>query len=203
VVVAVSSTANARRSAPAQPALTADEPRRGTSRSAGPEAGIRLGADSISAGHQLGKARTPRPWAAALQRPAAKIIVAGGLTLAGWLLTGALSGSTASAAEPASCPEAPAVSTVDHSAKPLAHGRHHRNHRKDAQCARQADETEAVPATTGEPETAAADTETPAKQSTKDTQPAEEPSTAPATESAAKTTCWAGSSTASPPRRSR
>jgi hypothetical protein len=192
VVVAVSSTANARRSAPAQPALTADEPRRGTSRSAGPEAGIRLGADSISAGHQLGKARTPRPWAAALQRPAAKIIVAGGLTLAGWLLTGALSGSTASAAEPASCPEAPAVSTVDHSAKPLAHGRHHRNHRKDAQCARQADETEAVPATTGEPETAAADTETPAKQSTKDTQPAEEPSAAPATEPAAKATSSGG-----------
>ena len=174
MVVAVSSTANARRSAPARPALTAGEVRRG------PEAGTRLGGDSISAGHQLGKARTPRPWAAALQRPAAKILVAGGLTLAGWLLTGALSGSTASAAETASCPEAPAVSTVDHSAKPFAHGRHHRSHREDAKCARQADETQAGPATTGEPETTAADTEATAKQSTKDTQPAEEPSTAPA-----------------------
>lgn len=186
MVVAVSSTANARRSAPARPALTAGEVRRG------PEAGTRLGGDSISAGHQLGKARTPRPWAAALQRPAAKILVAGGLTLAGWLLTGALSGSTASAAETASCPEAPAVSTVDHSAKPFAHGRHHRSHREDAKCARQADETQAGPATTGEPETTAADTEATAKQSTKDTQPAEEPSTAPATEPAAKATSSGG-----------
>jgi hypothetical protein len=153
VVVAVSSTANARRGAPVRPALTA---------------GV--------------SARTPRPWAAALQRPAAKILVAGGLTLAGWLLTGALSGTTAAAAEHAPCPDAPAVSTVDQSAKPAAHGRHHKSHREAA-------------ATCTRTETPATDTEPAAEQSTKDTesadeqsaveqpadeQPAEEPSTEPA-----------------------
>ncbi|MEU5257434.1 hypothetical protein [Amycolatopsis sp. NPDC021455] len=74
--------------------------------------------------------RAPRPWTASLQRPAAKILVAGGLTLAGWLLGAALSGNTASAAEQPACPEAPAVSTVDHAAKPFAHGRHRKSHRE-------------------------------------------------------------------------
>ncbi|GLY41005.1 hypothetical protein Amsp01_070280 [Amycolatopsis sp. NBRC 101858] len=220
----MSSTANARRSAPAQPALTAGETHwvtsarpsasdashglsavgplpagmrqglsaastlptdasQGLSAASTLPAGTRHGLSAVStlpadAGHGLSaartlpagksRARTPRPWAAALQRPAAKILVAGGLTLAGWLLTGALSGSTATAAETASCPEAPAVSTVDHSAKPsFAHSRHHRSHREAApSCARQADETE----------TPSSDTETAAKQSTKDTQ-TEEPAT--------------------------
>ncbi|WP_230863065.1 hypothetical protein [Amycolatopsis camponoti] len=129
--------------------------------------------------------RTPRPWTAALHRPAAKIVIAGGLTLAGWLLTGALSGSAASAAETASCPAAPAVSsTVDHSAKLFAHGKHHKSHREAAdRCAQpsdkaQSDETKADE--TVADETAAAPGTT-ATESTKDTQPAEEPAAAPAT----------------------
>ncbi|OXM71576.1 hypothetical protein CF165_00480 [Amycolatopsis vastitatis] len=110
MVVAVSSTANVRRGAPLQPALTAGE----TGLGEAPHARV----------------RAPRPWTASLQRPAAKILVAGGLTLAGWLLGAALSGSTASAAEQPACPQAPAVSTVDHSAKPFAHGRHRKSHRE-------------------------------------------------------------------------
>ncbi|WP_284748175.1 hypothetical protein [Amycolatopsis sp. RTGN1] len=158
----MSSTANARRSAPARPALTAGETHRGTG--ARPSQGLSAGS-TLPAGKS--PTRTPRPWAAALQRPAAKILVAGGLTLAGWLLTGALSGSTATAAETASCPEAPAASTVDHSAKPsFGHGRHHKSHREAPTCTSQADETE----------TPSSDTETTAKQSTKDTQ-TEEPAT--------------------------
>ena len=106
MVVAVSSTANVRRGAPFQPALTPGE-----------------------------ASRAPRPWTASLQRPAAKILVAGGLTLAGWLLGAALSGNTASAADQPVCPEAPAFSTVDHAAvapdaKPFAHGRHRKSHRE-------------------------------------------------------------------------
>jgi hypothetical protein len=145
VVVAVSSTANARRSAPAQPALTAGE-----------------------------SARAPRPWAAALQRPAAKILVAGGLTVAGWLLTAALSGNTASAAETASCPDAPAVSTVDQSAKLFAHGKHHKSHREAATaCAQPTEETPAGDTgTQAVSKTAAKQT---AAESTKDTQTTEEP----------------------------
>ncbi|MEV7039335.1 hypothetical protein [Amycolatopsis sp. NPDC051061] len=153
----MSSTANARRGAPVRPALAAGE-----------------------------SARTPRPWAAALQRPAAKILVAGGLTLAGWLLTGALSGSTAAAAEHAACPDAPAVSTVDQSAKPAAHGRHHKSHREAA-------------ATCTRTETPATDTEPAAEQqSTKDTQSAEDesadeqPAEEPSTEPAAKATSSGG-----------
>ncbi len=184
MVVAVSSTANARRGAPVRPALTAGEPRRGTGR-----AGVGL----VSAGHPLptgksahARGNAPRPWTAALQRPAAKILVAGGLALAGWLLTGALSGTTASAAENAACPDAPAVSTVDHSAKPSAHGRHHKSHREAA-------------ATCTRTETPAADTEPAAEQpSTKDTLPAddqstEEPAAAePSAEPAAKATSSGG-----------
>ncbi|MEU8636548.1 hypothetical protein AB0C38_30640 [Amycolatopsis sp. NPDC048633] len=159
----MSITAYARRSAPAQPALTAGE-----------------------------SARAPRPWAAALQRPAAKILVTGGLAVAGWLLTAALTGNTASAAETASCPDAPAASTVDHSAKLFTHHRHHKSHREAAvTCTRQSDETQADQTTADETtageatadETAkpAAETKTVAKQSaaksTKDTQTTEEQAT--------------------------
>ena len=147
MVVAVSSTANARRSVPAQPALTAGE-----------------------------SARAPRPWAAALQRPAAKILVAGGLTVAGWLLTAALSGNTASAAETANCPEAPAVSTVDHSAKLFAHGKHHKSHREAvATCAQPTEETPAGDTETQTEAKPAAKHS--AAESTKDTQTTEEPAT--------------------------
>ncbi|GAB3138039.1 hypothetical protein GCM10027258_14520 [Amycolatopsis stemonae] len=174
----MSSTADTRRSAPARPALTAGEPR--------PESG----------GLAHARGRTPRPWTAALQRPAAKILVAGGLTLAGWLLTGALSGSTAAAAEHRSCPEAPAVSTVDQAApdhaakdqvaKLFAHGKHRTAHREAVACARQpeaADETAKQPEDTQAAETppeTAPETKIAAKQpqveSTKDTQTSEAPS---------------------------
>jgi hypothetical protein len=103
VVVAVSSTTHVRPGAPARPAFTAGEPQR---------------------------VRAPRPWAAPLPKPAARILLAGGLTLAGWLLGAALTGSTASAAETATCPAgAPVVSTVEHD-RP-AHGHHHRRHHHD------------------------------------------------------------------------
>lgn len=144
MVVAVSSTANTRRVAPAQPALTAGET---------PSPALRGG-------------RAPRPWAAALQRPATKILVAGGLTLAGWLLTGALSGSTATAAETTGCQHATA-STVEHHG--LLSGHHRKSHRETdaATCAQRPDAT--------------------ASESTKDTQPAEEPATEPATTTKATT----------------
>ncbi|WIY04002.1 hypothetical protein QRX60_09165 [Amycolatopsis mongoliensis] len=159
----MSSTANARRSAPAQPALTA--------------------------GESPARAGTPRPWAAALQRPAAKILVAGGLTVAGWLLTAALSGNTASAAETASCPDAPAVSTVDHSAKLFAHGKHHKSHREAvAPCAQPGEGSTADESPAGDTETPDTETQTETKtvakqsatESTKDTQTAEEPAAEPA-----------------------
>ncbi|WP_233226053.1 hypothetical protein [Amycolatopsis sp. CA-126428] len=119
----MSSTADARRDAPVRPALTPGEP------------------EALHA-----RARAPRPWTTSLQRPAAKILVAGGLTLAGWLLGAALSGSTASAADRPACPEAPVVSTVDHAVKPLWHARHRKGHHETgaATCAGQpkADSTE-------------------------------------------------------------
>ncbi|MEW2500466.1 hypothetical protein AB0878_08300 [Amycolatopsis sp. NPDC047767] len=43
--------------------------------------------------------RRPRPWAAPLARPAARIALAGGLTLAGWLLGALIAGAGAEAAE--------------------------------------------------------------------------------------------------------
>ncbi len=201
MVVAVSSTANVRRGAPAQSALTAGEVRRAGPLGLGE---LRRGVSPLaaSAAHReaapvfAGQAhrttsshparkslrtrgRAPRPWAAALQRPAAKILVAGGLTLAGWLLTGALSGSTAAAAETAGCPHAVA-STVEHGG--LLHGHHRKNHREPATCAQQPADT----AQTDTTETDAAKTDEPAAdptktESTKDTQPAEEPATEPAT----------------------
>ncbi|MEV7091983.1 hypothetical protein AB0M80_03995 [Amycolatopsis sp. NPDC051045] len=114
----MSSTANVRRGAPARPALTQPVLTTGE-----------------TASHA--RVRAPRPWVASLQRPAAKILVAGGLTLAGWLLGAALSGSTASAAGEPRCPEAPAVSTVDHAAKPVLHERHRKSHHETgaAKCA--------------------------------------------------------------------
>ncbi|MGK3199518.1 hypothetical protein [Amycolatopsis sp. MEPSY49] len=213
----MSSTANARRSASA---LTAGEVRHVGPLAAGevPQgaggslstAELRQGANLLAAGevHRpanlvfagqdsfptrkslRARGRTPRPWAAALQRPAAKILVAGGLTLAGWLLTGALSGSTATAAETAGCPHAVA-STVEHGG--LLHGHHRKNHRETATCAQQpadasktgtdAAETETDAAKTDETsaDTAKTGTESVVEQSTKDTQPAGEPATEPAT----------------------
>jgi hypothetical protein len=188
VVVAVSSTANARRGAPARPAFTAGEVRpRGAAGLHHANAQVTAGAPPFS--HARGRA--PRPWAVALQRPAAKILVAGGLTLAGWLLTGALSGGTASAAELPACPGAPAVSTVDHAAKPFTHGKHRRSHRETgaASCARQAAETPvAEPKSDETPAGETRATEDPApSESTKDIQPAEEPATTTATTSATTT----------------
>ncbi|MFB9687195.1 hypothetical protein [Amycolatopsis plumensis] len=155
----MSSTADARRDAPARPALTRGEP-------------------EIS----YARARAPRPWTAALQRPAAKILVAGGLTLAGWLLGGALSGSTASAAERPACPEAPVVSTVDHAAKPLWHARHRKNHHESGEstCAVQPKTDSAEPPQADEPpadEPSTAAETTP--ETTKDSPAAEEPATTP------------------------
>ncbi|MBE1499212.1 hypothetical protein H4696_006312 [Amycolatopsis lexingtonensis] len=135
----MSSTANSRRSAPGQAAFTAGEERR---------AGL-AGATLIAGRTESPRARgrAPRPWTASLQRPAAKILVAGGLTLAGWLLTAALSGSTAGAAEQVTCPQAPVASTVDHPGKSFLHGKHHRkSHRETgaATCAQQTGETPAA-----------------------------------------------------------
>lgn len=166
MVVAVSSTADARRDAPVRPALVVSHAR----------------------------VRTPRPWTASLQRPAAKILVAGGLTLAGWLLGAALSGSTASAAERPACPEAPVVSTVDHAAKPLWHARHRKSHHKTGvgTCSAQpkadtseppaADETQPAEAPTAA-ETTKDDPENPSAEAAataepSDTSPAEEPAAA-------------------------
>ncbi len=141
----------------------------------------------LTAGESTPRERAPRPWAASLQRPAAKILVAGGLTLAGWLLGAALSGSTASAAETPACPEAPAVSTVDHAAdhaaKPLSHARHRKSHHGTSALTCTAapktgsadpapvDETQQVDETSAAPET------------TKDSSPTEEPAKAAKTTS--------------------
>ncbi|WP_203612549.1 hypothetical protein [Amycolatopsis sp. SID8362] len=144
----MSSTANSRRSAPRRPVFTAGEDRRET-------------VEGAVAGHFRARGRAPRPWAGALQRPAAKILVAGGLTLAGWLLTAALSGSTAGAVEQAACPQAPVASTVDHAAKPFSHAKHHRkSHRETGAvaCAQQPGETAATdPAGTTQADGTAAD----------------------------------------------
>jgi hypothetical protein len=168
VVVAVSSTADARRGTPAQPALTAAESPRT-------------------------RVRTPRPWAVPLHRPAAKILLAGGLTLAGWLLGATLSGSTASAAERPTCPSAPVVSTVDHALKVFSHGKHHKSRETAAvTCETQpkadtggsTEPAEAPPAgerqQADETQTAS---ETTASETTKDTQTAEEPATTKAASS--------------------
>ncbi|WP_370970231.1 hypothetical protein [Amycolatopsis sp. cg9] len=185
----MSSTANARHGAAARSAFTAGEAHRATaSRRAGHThlAGAEARRDqgallATSAESPRARGRAPRPWAASLQRPAAKILVAGGLTLAGWLLTAALSGSTAGAAEQATCPQAPVASTVDHAGKPFSHGRHHRkSHRETgaATCAQQADETEtdetqAADAQPGSEPTETAPVETSAAETPAETKPAE------------------------------
>jgi hypothetical protein len=161
VVVAVSSTADARRDAPVRPAPTRGEP-------VVPHARV----------------RAPRPWTASLHRPAAKILVAGGLTFAGWLLGAALSGSTASAADRPACPEAPVVSTVDHAAvdhaaKPFWHARHRKSHHEtgDGTCAAQpkADSADsAEPPTADEPQPQPDETPT-ASETTKDSSATGEP----------------------------
>ncbi|WP_439385841.1 hypothetical protein [Amycolatopsis lexingtonensis] len=150
---------------------------------------VRRGKGALLAESPRARGRAPRPWAASLQRPAAKILVAGGLTLAGWLLTAALSGSTAGAAEQVACPQAPVASTVDHAGKSFLHGKHHRkSHRETdaATCAQQPDETPAAetqpgsePTETTPVDTAASETK-PTETQPAETQPAE-------TEPAAKT----------------
>lgn len=158
MVVAVSSTAIVRRGALTRPALTA------------------------------GEAPAPRPWTAALQRPAAKIVVAGGLTLAGWLLTGALTGSTATAETTTACQPA-ATSTVEH--KGLLLGHHRTSHRDTgaATCAPQ-------PESAAEKTAAQQDDETPAAQqqeATAKTQSTTDSGTADTTEKpAAKKTTQSG-----------
>ncbi|QYN24663.1 hypothetical protein [Amycolatopsis sp. DSM 110486] len=52
-----------------------------------------------SGSSDLASVRRPRPWAAPLARPAARIALAGGLTLAGWLLGALVAGAGAEAAE--------------------------------------------------------------------------------------------------------
>ncbi|WP_410607139.1 hypothetical protein [Amycolatopsis sp. lyj-109] len=149
----MSSTANARRDAAVRPGPTPAEP---------------------AASHA--RVRAPRPWTASLQRPAAKILVAGGLTLAGWLLGAALSGSTASAADRPACPEAPVLSTVDHAAKPVWHARHRKSHHEtgDGACAAQPKTGSAEPTATDEPVTA--------PETTKDSSATGEPAAGPSPE---------------------
>ncbi len=172
MVVAVSSTADARRGAPVRFALTPGDP-------VAPRA----------------RARAPRPWTAALQRPAAKILVAGGLTFAGWLLGAALSGSTASAAERPACPEAPVVSTVDHAAKPFWHAKHRKSHHGTGAgtCAAQ---PKADSADTAADETQPGETPT-AAGTTKDSPPAEEPAATTKATSSESTSSQAPKATSS------
>lgn len=215
MVVAVSSTANARRGAPVRPALTAGE--------FGPATPVRTLLDvgearpdvlavgeirSATSGFTArdgrpayARGRAPRAWASALQRPAAKILVAGGLTLAGWLLTGALTGSTASAAETAHCPR-PSTSTVEHGGPGSGHHRKIHSESGAARCASQqksgddatAQPDESEPAGGTKAEQPADETKTEQKstkdtQPTQDTQPTEEPSATKQTEKpAAKAT---------------
>ncbi|MEU4522880.1 hypothetical protein AB0F52_29720 [Amycolatopsis sp. NPDC024027] len=171
----MSSTADARRDAPVRPALTPGEP------------------EAL-----LARARAPRPWTTSLQRPAAKILVAGGLTLAGWLLGAALSGSTASAADRPTCPEAPVVSTVDHAAKPLWHARHRKGHHETgaATCAVQPKADSAEPPPADEPQV----DETPAApEATKDSSADGEPTaTTPDSDPAVEPVASESSSTEEP-----
>lgn len=132
VVVAVSSTADARRSDLAL---------------------------SVVAGAPSAGTRAPRPWAAPLPRPAARILLAGGLTLAGWLLGATLSNAAASADELPACTQPDTVAAKQaHATKP-----HHRKHRDVA-----AQDTCAKPATEGE------------KAQSDETQPAQTDETPPA-----------------------
>ncbi|MFF1607273.1 hypothetical protein ACFVYA_05780 [Amycolatopsis sp. NPDC058278] len=143
------------------------------------------------AGASYARTRAPRPWTASLQRPAAKILVAGGLTFAGWLLGAALSGSTASAADRPACPEAPVVSTVDHAAKPFWHARHRKSHHETgaATCAVQPKGDSAEPAPADE--TQADETPT-AAETTKDSSAEGQPAaTTPESDPAAEPTATA------------
>lgn len=166
MVVAVSSTADVRRGALARPALTPGET------------------------GSYARVRAPRPWTASLQRPATKILFAGGLTLAGWLLGAALTGGTASAAEAPACPAAPVASTVDHAAKPLLLGRHRKSHHETgvAACPVQPKADAAEPTPTPSSAEATKDTkDTEAPEATSDpaetTKDTEKPATAKATSS--------------------
>ncbi|MFJ1762400.1 hypothetical protein ACIOD2_18905 [Amycolatopsis sp. NPDC088138] len=114
---------------------------------------------------------SPRPWAAALPRPAARILLAGGLTLAGWLLGAALSGNTASAAETTTCQHS-TVSTVEHG----RHGHHHRtSHRETSAptCAQQPAAGDDTKQDGAKQDDTAQQAETPADETTADTQAVE------------------------------
>lgn len=170
MVVAVSGTVFVRPGAPARPAFTAGE---------FPEAPSRMPA--------------PRPWATALPRPAARILLAGGLTLAGWLLGAALAGNTASAAEPTtSCPHSSVSRSSESTVEQGKHGHHRTSHRDNgaATCAQQpkTDDGTKTDDATQTDETPAAATKQPSveqqslakvsakQQSTKDVQTDEAPS---------------------------
>ncbi|MGW7538496.1 hypothetical protein [Amycolatopsis sp. NPDC054798] len=68
-------------------------------------------AEQNSSFARAGARRRPRAWAAPIARPAARIAVAGGLTLAGWLLGAALSQANASTDDPVDVPTASAHGT--------------------------------------------------------------------------------------------
>ncbi|MFD9893951.1 hypothetical protein ACFWY9_31780 [Amycolatopsis sp. NPDC059027] len=89
----------------------------------------------VPAPAHAGRFRGPRPWAAPLPRPAARILLAGGLTLAGWLLGAALSNSAASADDVPGSPGDTAVATPASSSASHADAhatRPHRQHRSPA-----------------------------------------------------------------------
>src|SRR5689334_8465747 len=69
--------------------------------------------------------RRPRPWAAPLARPAARIALAGGLTVAGWLLGALVAGAGAEAAEQPHVGDASGSTVVT---APDRHGEAHRAH---------------------------------------------------------------------------
>ncbi|MFE3178029.1 hypothetical protein ACFXPA_29715 [Amycolatopsis sp. NPDC059090] len=62
---------------------------------------------------RAGAGRRPRAWAAPIARPAARIAVAGGLTLAGWLLGAALSQANAASTDHSDHADRPIASTHD------------------------------------------------------------------------------------------
>ncbi|MER6760496.1 hypothetical protein ABT266_10105 [Amycolatopsis sp. NPDC000746] len=62
---------------------------------------------------RAGAGRRPRAWAAPIARPAARIAVAGGLTLAGWLLGAALSQANAASTDHSDYADRPIASTHD------------------------------------------------------------------------------------------
>ena len=76
--------------------------------------------------------RAPSPWAAPLSRTATRILLAGGLTVAGWLLGAALGNGGASAEEAPGCA---ATATEAPQKISLNHHRHHHHEAASAVCA--------------------------------------------------------------------